>query len=59
MIALFVGNVAIKPLTTPLMRRFGIRTVMLGAIMASAACLVGMAAVTRRRPRSRCWWCCS
>ena len=39
-IALFVGNVAIKPLTTPLMRRFGIRTVMLGAIMAFG-CLSG------------------
>ena len=45
-IALFVGNVAIKPTTTPLMRRFGIRAVMLTAILASAACLVGMAFVT-------------
>jgi MFS family permease len=45
-IALFAGNVAIKPTTTPLMRRFGIRTVMLVAIVASAACLVGMAFVT-------------
>lgn len=42
-IALFVGNVAIKPATTPLMRRFGIRTVMLGAIGVGAGCLVGMA----------------
>lgn len=42
-IALFLGNVAIKPATTPLMRRFGIRTVMLGAVAASAACLVGIA----------------
>jgi EmrB/QacA subfamily drug resistance transporter len=42
-IALFAGNVGIKPVTTPLMRRFGIRTVMLGAVVASAACLVGMA----------------
>jgi EmrB/QacA subfamily drug resistance transporter len=42
-IALFAGNVGIKPATTPLMRRFGIRTVMLGAVVASAACLVGMA----------------
>jgi EmrB/QacA subfamily drug resistance transporter len=49
-IALFLGNVAIKPTTTPLMRRFGIRTVMLTAIAASAACLVGMAFVTSATP---------
>jgi EmrB/QacA subfamily drug resistance transporter len=42
-IALFAGNVGIKPATTPLMRRFGIRTVMLGAVVASAVCLAGMA----------------
>ena len=49
-IALFVGNVAIKPATTPLMRRFGIRTVMLAAIITSAACLVGMALLTAATP---------
>jgi EmrB/QacA subfamily drug resistance transporter len=49
-IALFVGNAAIKPVTTPLMRRFGIRTVMLVAIVASAACLVGMAVLTAATP---------
>jgi EmrB/QacA subfamily drug resistance transporter len=42
-IALFVGNIAIKPATTPLMRRMGIRVVMLGAIVGSAVCLVGIA----------------
>ncbi|GAA2875838.1 MFS transporter [Pseudonocardia halophobica] len=42
-IALFVGNVAIKPATTPMMRRFGIRTVLLASIAVGAACLVGMA----------------
>jgi len=42
-IALFAGNIGIKPATTPLMRRFGIRTVMLGAVLASAACLAGIA----------------
>jgi len=42
-IALFAGNIGIKPATTALMRRFGIRTVLLGAVAASAACLVGMA----------------
>ncbi len=49
-IALFVGNVAIKPTTTPLMRRFGIRTVMLVAIVVSAACLVAMAFVMATTP---------
>jgi MFS family permease len=42
-IALFVGNIAVKPATTPLMRRLGIRAVMLGAIVGSAACLLGIA----------------
>jgi EmrB/QacA subfamily drug resistance transporter len=42
-IALFLGNVGIKPATTPLMRRFGIRVVLLGAVALSAACLVGIA----------------
>ncbi|WP_433503537.1 MFS transporter [Pseudonocardia halophobica] len=42
-IALFVGNVAIKPATTPMMRRFGIRTVLLASIAVGAACLGGMA----------------
>jgi len=49
-IALFLGNVGIKPATTPLMRWFGIRAVMLGAIGASAACLVGFAFVQRTTP---------
>jgi EmrB/QacA subfamily drug resistance transporter len=42
-VALFVGNVAIKPATTPLMRHMGIRSVMLGALAASAASLLGIA----------------
>lgn len=41
-IALFVGNLGIKPVTT-LLRRCGIRTVMLGAIVCSACCLAGIA----------------
>jgi hypothetical protein len=41
--ALFAGNVAIKPVTTPLMRRLGLRPVLLLALPASAACLVAMA----------------
>jgi EmrB/QacA subfamily drug resistance transporter len=50
MIALFAGNIAIKPATTPLMRRFGVRTVMLSSVAASAVCLVGMALLTRTTP---------
>ena len=49
-IALFVGNVGIKPATTPLMRRFGIRTLVLFSIAASAVCLVGMAFLTEDTP---------
>lgn len=49
-IALFVGNVGIKPLTTPLMRWFGIRAVMLGSIAGSAACLVAIAFLTPDTP---------
>ncbi len=36
--ALFAGNLTIKPATTPLMRRFGIRTVLLVNGVASVAC---------------------
>lgn len=36
--ALFAGNLTIKPATTPLMRRFGIRTVLLVNGLASVAC---------------------
>ena len=42
-IALFVGNVAIKPATTPLMRGLGIRTVLLVAVLAQIVCLILMA----------------
>ena len=49
-IALFAGNVGIKPLTTPLMRRFGLRAVLLGAIPASMLCLAGLAALTPGTP---------
>ena len=49
-IALFAGNIGVKPATTPLMRRFGIRLVMLGAVIASAACLVGIAFLRTTTP---------
>jgi EmrB/QacA subfamily drug resistance transporter len=42
--ALFAGNLTIKPATTPLMRRFGIRTVLLVNGLASVACF-GMLAL--------------
>lgn len=40
----------IKPVTTPLMRRFGIRSVLLGAVAGSAACLVGIALLQSATP---------
>ena len=49
-ISLFLGNIAVKPLTTPLMRRFGIRPVLLGAITTSAVCLVGIALLEEWTP---------
>ncbi|MEU2349269.1 MFS transporter [Modestobacter sp. NPDC049651] len=44
LVPLFLGNVGIKPATTPLLRRFGIRGVLLGALAGSIACLAAMAA---------------
>ena len=49
-IALFAGNVGIKPATTPLMRRFGIRTVMLVSLAVSALALTGMAFLQEGTP---------
>ncbi|TQC45769.1 MFS transporter [Rhodococcus sp. WS4] len=49
-IALFVGNVAIKPATTPLMRRFGIRAVLFCSIAVGMGCLAGMAFLTATTP---------
>ncbi|HTJ69278.1 MAG TPA: MFS transporter [Actinospica sp.] len=34
-VALFAGNIGIKPATTPLLRRLGFRTVVLGAVLGS------------------------
>jgi EmrB/QacA subfamily drug resistance transporter len=50
MMALFVGNIAVKPLTTPLLRRFGVRTLLLAANAGSAACLAGMALLRPTTP---------
>ena len=49
-IALFVGNMAIKPVTTPLMRRFGIRTVLFCSIAVGMGCLGAMACLTASTP---------
>ncbi len=46
LIALFAGNLGIKPLTTPLMRWWGIRTVLLVSVSLGAACIVAMAFFT-------------
>ncbi|MGV1010136.1 MAG: MFS transporter [Dermatophilaceae bacterium] len=50
MVTLFVGNVGIKPLTTPLMRWFGIKAVMAGALVGSACCLLALANVQPHTP---------
>jgi EmrB/QacA subfamily drug resistance transporter len=47
---LFAGNLTIKPATTPLMRRFGIRTVLLVNGVASVACFGALALVTPVMP---------
>ena len=49
-IALFVGNVGIKPATTPLLRRLGIRAVLVGAIVGGALCLLALALVQPTTP---------
>lgn len=38
--ALFLGNVTVKPITTPLMRRFGFRAVLVGAVSGSIVALL-------------------
>lgn len=45
LVALFAGNVGIKPFTTPLLHRFGVRTLLLVALVMSAGCLVALAFV--------------
>ncbi len=48
--ALFAGNLAIKPATTPLMRRFGIRRVLLFNALASVGCFGLLAALRPALP---------
>jgi EmrB/QacA subfamily drug resistance transporter len=47
---LFVGNLAIKPMTTPLLRRFGFRPVLLVASLTVAASIGLMAAIGPATP---------
>jgi EmrB/QacA subfamily drug resistance transporter len=51
LLALFIGNLGIKPLTTPILRRFGFRPVMLGNGLLFAATMVGCAFLTPETPR--------
>ena len=50
LMALFVGNVGIKPLTTPLLRRFGFRTVLVWSVAGGALVLAGLALVSPTTP---------
>jgi EmrB/QacA subfamily drug resistance transporter len=48
--ALFAGNIAIKPATTPLMRRYGIRRVLLVNAVVSVGCFGLLAVLTPTMP---------
>ncbi|BAH49311.1 putative MFS transporter [Rhodococcus opacus B4] len=48
--ALFAGNIAIKPCTTPLMRRFGIRPVLLVNALLSVVCFGLLASLSASTP---------
>ncbi|TPQ24082.1 MFS transporter [Streptomyces sporangiiformans] len=50
LIAVFAGNVAVKPVTTPLLRRFGFRTVLLVNGAATAVTFLLCAALGPRTP---------
>jgi EmrB/QacA subfamily drug resistance transporter len=49
-VAVFVGNIGIKPFTGPLLRRFGFRTVMVHAALWSAVTIALCALVTAHTP---------
>ena len=46
----FVGNVGIKPATTPILRRFGFRTVLITSTLALAATMLALAFITAGTP---------
>ncbi|WP_322098034.1 MFS transporter [Nakamurella alba] len=47
---LFLGNVGIKPATTPLLRTFGFRTVLVVSTLGGIGAMVGMAFLTAQTP---------
>jgi EmrB/QacA subfamily drug resistance transporter len=49
-IAVFVGNVGIKPVTTPLMRRFGFRTVLIASTTGAVLSIAAFAVLTPTTP---------
>jgi MFS family permease len=49
-LALFAGNITIKPLTSPLLRRFGFRAVLVGNGLLQAATMFGCAALSPATP---------
>jgi MFS family permease len=49
-VALFAGNIGIKPATTPLLRRLGFRTVILGAVFGSMLTTALFAALSSTTP---------
>jgi EmrB/QacA subfamily drug resistance transporter len=47
---LFLGNLGIKPLTTPILRRFGFRNVLVGNAVLQAAAMLGCATIDAATP---------
>lgn len=50
LIALFAGNLAMKSMTTPILRKFGYRRVLIGSSIASFAGIAGCALLTPHTP---------
>jgi EmrB/QacA subfamily drug resistance transporter len=50
--AVFIGNIGIKPATTPLIRRFGFRAMLVFASLASAATFAACALLTAETPQA-------
>ncbi|MDQ0259118.1 MFS transporter [Sinomonas atrocyanea] len=50
--AVFVGNIGVKPATTPLIRRFGFKPVLVAAAAASAATFAGCALLAPESPEA-------
>jgi MFS family permease len=50
--AVFIGNIGIKPATTPLIRRFGFRAMLVFASLASAATFAVCALLTAETPQA-------